>query len=101
MLASAIAFTPALALADTRLDKLKAQGEWLAQECVSCHRLDGADKGIGSIVGWQQSIFTTTLKAYRGQEFVERRNPVMVSVARSLTDEEVEALATYFGSLKP
>jgi cytochrome c553 len=41
------------------------------------------------------------MKAYRNEEYAERRNQVMVSVARSLNDEELDALATYFGALKP
>lgn len=81
--------------------RLRAYGEHLAQECVVCHRIDGGpDKGIASIVGWEPSTFITTLKAYRDRQFAERRNPVMVSVASSLTDEEVEALAAYFAQIK-
>jgi cytochrome c553 len=100
-LALAAVVAPALGQTDTRLARLKEQGEWLAQECLACHKIDGSDKGIASIIGWRPSTFAATLKAYRGQEFAERRNPVMVSVARSLTDEEIEALAIYFGSISP
>jgi len=83
-------------------ERLRAYGEHLAQECVACHRTDGGpDPGIRSIIGWEATIFVTTMKAYKNQEFAERRNPVMVSVARSLNDEELEALAAYFGALKP
>ncbi len=83
-------------------ERLRAYGEHLAQECVACHRTDGGpDPGIRSIIGWQNDIFVTTMKAYKNQEFAERRNPVMVSVARSLNEEELSALAAYFGTLKP
>ena len=83
-------------------EQLRAYGEHLAQECVACHRTDGGpDPGIRSIIGWQNDIFVTTMKAYKNQEFAERRNPVMVSVARSLNEEELSALAAYFGTLKP
>ena len=88
------------AFSQADFERLRALGEHLAQECVSCHRTDGGpDPGVASIVGWKHETFVTTMKAYRNQEFAERRNPVMVSVTRSLNDEEVEALAVYFGTL--
>lgn len=86
--------------ADTKLAQLQAYGEHLAQECIACHRTDGKDQGIPGIVGWAPDIFATTMKAYRSEAFAERRNPVMVSVARSLNDDEIAALAVYFGSPK-
>jgi cytochrome c553 len=89
------------AFAQEDFERLRAYGEHLAQECVACHRTDGGpDPGIRSIIGWQGDLFVNTMKAYRNQEFAERRNPVMVSVARSLNDDEISALATYFGALK-
>jgi cytochrome c553 len=78
--------------------KLKAYGEHLSRECTTCHRLDGTDNGIPSIVGWDDDQFTTTLKFY--QQGL-RDNPAMVSVAKSLDDEQLRALATYFASIKP
>lgn len=76
--------------------KLLAHGRHLARECTSCHRLDGADNGIPSVIGWPKETFLTTIKFYRDGS---RTNPVMVSVASSLTDEQMEALAAFFGSL--
>jgi cytochrome c len=95
-----VVMSAADAYADTRLAQLQAYGEHLAQECVVCHRPDGKDQGIPAIVGWAADTFVATMKAYRSEAFAERRNPVMVSVARSLNDEEITALAAYFGSLK-
>ena len=76
--------------------KLLAYGRHLAQECSSCHRLDGADRGIPSIVGWDAERFAATLKYYQTGA---RTNPVMVSVANSLDDQQVRALALYYASL--
>jgi cytochrome c553 len=76
--------------------KLQAYGRHLAQECTGCHRIDGVDNGIPSIIGWKADTFIATVKFYQSGA---RTNPVMVSVANSLNEKQLEALATYFGSL--
>src|SRR5262245_16887613 len=76
--------------------KQQAYGRHLAQECTSCHRIDGIDNGIPSIIGWGPAEFVNTLKFYREGK---RTNPVMVSVAGSLSDEQMAALASYFSAL--
>ena len=78
--------------------RLKAYGEHLSRECTTCHRLDGTDNGIPSIVGWDGGQFVTTMKFY--QEGL-RDNVAMMSVAKSLNEEQVQALAAYFASLPP
>ena len=78
------------------VSRLLSYGRHLAQECTGCHRLDGIDNGIPSIVGWEADRFVATLKFYRTGE---RTNPVMVSVVASLDDEQVQALAAYYSSL--
>ena len=74
--------------------RLKSLGQHLGRECVACHRLDGVDNGIPAIVGWPVADFIETMGYYKGGQ---RRNPAMVSVAQSLDDEQVKALATWFG----
>jgi cytochrome c553 len=76
--------------------RLKRYGQHLAQECTTCHRLDGTDRGIPPINGWEADRFTATLKFYQTGE---RTNPVMVSVAKSLDAEQLKALAAYYASL--
>ena len=76
--------------------KQKRYGEHLAQECRACHRIDGAASGIPSIAGWDVATFVTTVQLYKTGA---RTNPVMVSVAGSLDDEQIAALAVYYGSL--
>lgn len=86
----------AMALASAQDAKQVAYGKHLAQECTGCHRIDGIDNGIPSIIGWQQETFVATVGFYKRGE---RNNPVMVSVAGSLDEKQVTALAAYFASL--
>lgn len=74
-----------------------AYGEYLSSECVTCHRADGADEGIPSIVGWPEEDFVVALHAYRAEY---RDNPAMRLVASQLSDEEIAGLAAYFGGLR-
>ena len=76
--------------------RLKSYGRHLAQECSGCHRIDGIDNGIHSILGWDAERFVTTLRFYQAGA---RTNPVMVSVAKSLDEDQLAALAAYYGSL--
>jgi len=76
--------------------KLRDYGRHLAGECASCHRPTSANHGIVSIEGWEPDRFIATMKFYQTGE---RSNPVMVSVAKSLDDEQVRALALYYCSL--
>jgi cytochrome c len=76
--------------------KTVAYGRHLSGECSACHRVDGAENGIPSITGWKPDEFVATLVFYRNGE---RNNPAMVSVAQSLDDEQMAALAAYFGTL--
>ena len=71
-------------------------GRHLAQECTACHRIDGTDNGIPSIVGQDPVYFTETMGYYRSGA---RTNQVMVSVAQSLDEAQVAALAAYYASL--
>lgn len=76
--------------------RLRAYGRHLSSECSACHRLDSVDNGIPSITGLSVEEFVATLRFYKDGE---RQNPVMVSVARSLDEEQMKALAHYYGSL--
>ena len=74
-----------------------AYGEYLSSACVTCHRRDGSDKGIPSIVGWPADQFIAVLKAYKAKM---RDNQVMQTVAGSLSEEEMAALAAYYSAIK-
>lgn len=77
--------------------KEMAYGKHLSQQCTACHRIDGTSEGIPSIIGWEKEQFVAALTSYKENT---RKNEVMVSMAQTLGDREMQALATYFGSLK-
>ena len=69
-------------------------GEYLAGECVTCHRKSGA--GIPQINGIEAETFVTIMKAYRNKEL---DNKVMQMMAGRLDDEQIISLAAYFSLL--
>lgn len=73
-------------------------GQYLAGECLTCHKTTESFSAIPSITGWPKENFIHVLYEYKGKI---RQNPVMQTVAGRLGDEEMAALATYFGSLPP
>ena len=82
--------SPALAAGD------RAFGEHLASECVACHQLSGRYQGIPPILAWPEETFVVVMNEYKLRR---RANPVMQTIAARLSDEEIAALAAYFGSL--
>ena len=76
----------------------RALGEYLSSECVTCHQLSGRHQGIPPIVGWPEASFIAIMNEYREKR---RSNPVMQTVVAKFSNEEVAALAAYFGSVKP
>lgn len=71
-------------------------GEYLSSECTTCHKVDGADDGIPSIILWPEEDFVVAMHAYKKKL---RPHPVMQMMAGRLSDEEIAALAAYFGKL--
>lgn len=99
MVASDAWVRPALGLDLASADDDMALGQYLASECVSCHQASGhAAGGVPPIVGWPQDQFIAVMNAYR---LKHRDNPIMQTIAGRLGDEDIRALALYFGSLKP
>ncbi len=70
-------------------------GEYLSGECITCHKIDGEDEGIPSIIGWEVDDFVTALHAYKNGH---RLHDVMGLIAKRLSDEEIAALAAYFAT---
>ena len=90
--------TAALAAAPVGAQGDKALGEYLSSECVTCHQLSGRQQaGIPSIVGLPEARLTEALNEYQAKK---RDNPVMQTIAGKFSNEEIAALAAYFGSLK-
>mgnify|MGYP001627801465 FL=1 len=71
-------------------------GEYLSSECTTCHQLDGDNDGIPAIIGWPEEDFVVAMHAYK-EKF--RPHPVMQMMAGRLSNEEIAALAAYFGGL--
>jgi len=71
------------------------QGAQLAAACAACHRLDGHDGGVPSIIGLSEEQFVTVMRAYKSGE---RSGPIMGTMARSLSNEEIAILARYFAA---
>ncbi len=75
----------------------RALGEYLSSECVTCHQLTGQFQGIPPIIGWPVASFVEIMDEYRNKK---RNNPIMQTIAGRFSDQEIAALAAYFGSLK-
>lgn len=71
-------------------------GEYLSSECTTCHQVDGADEGIPAIIAWPEEDFVVAMHAYKEKL---RPHPVMQMMASRLSNEEIAALAAYFGAL--
>lgn len=72
-------------------------GEYLASECLTCHKQDGTSDGIPSITLWPTEDFVVAMHAYKRKL---RPHPVMQMMAGRLNDEEIAALAAYFKDLE-
>lgn len=83
-------FPPLPAMADDLYDL----GEYLSGDCTACHQLQGESKGIPPITGWPVESFVVVMQAYRHGE---RNDTLMQTVARRFSDEDLEALAVFFG----
>jgi cytochrome c len=70
-----------------------AYGEYLAAECSTCHRVDAASAEIPPLRFLSYKYFVVALEEYRNGT---RANVTMQSIARSLGDTEIEALAAYY-----
>lgn len=86
-----------IVLSSTSMANDLAYGEYLSGECVACHRVN-SETAIPPINSLPAPYFIEALKEYRDGE---RDHDLMRSVARSLGDPEMEALAAYFEQLEP
>lgn len=90
----AIAASPILLAASARA-AANDQGGQLAAVCASCHRLDGGEKGIPSIIGLGEDRLTRAMLAYRSGE---RSSHIMRAIALSLSDEEIATVARFLAA---
>jgi cytochrome subunit of sulfide dehydrogenase len=95
IIALSIAASLIILVADRSLAADNGRGAQLATVCVSCHRLDGSDKGIPSIIGLDEEKFARVMEAFKSDE---RSSQIMRAVALSLSDEEITILAQYLAA---
>ena len=72
-------------------------GEYLSNECLTCHQADGGADGIPSITQWPEEDFVVAMHAYKRKL---RPHPVMQMMAGRLSNDEIAALAAYFKDLE-
>jgi sulfide dehydrogenase cytochrome subunit len=73
------------------------RGAQLAATCASCHRLDGRDKGIPTIIGLDEATLTRAMQAFKSGE---RSSQIMHVMSLSLSNEEIATLAHYLSALR-
>lgn len=86
---------------DTALSEeeaLQQAGRQRSRACMGCHGPQGISRvqSYPSLAGKPQAYLEKQLRAYRGGE---RGDPMMSSVARNLSDEDIMALSHYYASL--
>jgi cytochrome c553 len=96
--AAALAFSCALASPPTHAADVEA-GRQKAAMCAVCHGPQGLSltPDAPHLAGQPVLYLATQLRAYRSGT---RRNEVMAVIAKPLTDDEIDNLAAWFGSLK-
>lgn len=72
----------------------------LVAVCAPCHSFEGIGKDveIPNLVGQHDVYLANQLRAFRSGR---RKHTDMHFIARELTDDEIERLATYFSRLPP
>ncbi len=68
-------------------------------KCMGCHGAQGQGVGVfPALAGRDAAYLIDQLHNYKSGA---RQNPMMMPIAKGLTDEEIEKLAGYYSSLKP
>ena len=96
IIATALLVADDVAVADETGDV--AFGEYLSGQCVTCHQISGASNGIPPIIGWDTTSFFQVMDTYRQKV---RENKAMQTIAASLSDQDIKALAAYFATIQP
>jgi cytochrome c553 len=94
-IALAIAVSLTILSANRGMAADSERGAELAATCAACHRLDGRDKGIPSIVGMDTEKFIGAMADFRSGA---RSSSIMHAVALSFSDAEIAALAEYLAA---
>jgi cytochrome c553 len=90
----------ASAIAATPLETVKLHQRALAAMCANCHGTEGRTtdgSAIPSLAGMPRDYMVAQMKAFREGT---RPATVMHQLAKGLTEEQIESVATYFATLK-
>ena len=92
-LSVALALSPAAVAGDPAAGKAKARA------CINCHGLDGVSRmpDAPNLSGQIPDYLALQLRAYKTGE---RRHPVMNVVAKPLTDQDIDDLATWYSEIE-
>ena len=76
-----------------------AAGKTKSEGCVSCHGFNGKSSNpmYPNLAGQKKPYLVKALKAYRDGK---RDDPMMSGFAKSLSDADIDDLATYYSGLK-
>ena len=89
----------ALAVAREAAAQDAAAGRRKAAACQACHGLDGIAKlpDAPNLAGQPSQYLERALRAYRSGE---RRDPVMSIAAKSLSDDDIRDLSSYYAAIQ-
>ena len=85
--------TPVVLITHESLAADNNRGAQLAATCAACHRLDGRDNGIPSIIGLDEGKLAGALQAFKSGE-----RSIMHTVALSLSSEEIATVVHYLAA---
>lgn len=83
-----------------KIDMKKAElGKKLAEDCMGCHNNEAASY-VPKINGQQAKYLNNAMLEYKNKMRGESDTVIEMSIVIDMKNEELEALAEYFGSLK-
>jgi cytochrome c553 len=95
-----LVFALLIAAVDAHAVSLYAGQARAAAVCSQCHGIDkpSNDSPFPQLAGRDNAYLQAALKQYRAKQ---RKSDIMNAIAGSLTDSDIENVATYYSKLKP
>ena len=86
---------------ETAIDSAKqATGASLAAACVECHGVSGKGTDLGPRIAGQPATYTVKVMGEYKAGSRGNSNAMQMVIARTLSDEQIEALAHYYAGLR-
>ena len=86
---------------ETAIDSAKqAAGAALAAACVECHGVSGKGTDLGPRIAGQPATYTVKVMGEYKAGSRGNSNAMQMVIARTLSDEQIEALAHYYAGLR-